>query len=382
MNEWAVNDLTVGTLANLRLTRPAFRLTIRAKSGLPTPRVQGCFMLQPKSTLSTIWLAVSRLFELHGLDAERLMADLGVAPATLRDVGARIPANLADLAFGEAMCRIADPAFALRAAECWHPSNLGTLGYAWFSSRTLHTGLKRMQRFSRIIGDDFSYDVRETARELQFVHHHGRGDDAVGHAMTDFTLSIIVDMCRRNTANQLKIQRVSLRRPVPANPAPWQAFYDTTVEFGAQVDAFYLDLVTANAALPTANIPMANTFDEILTQQLDQFFHDDLVSRTKTAVLRHLTSGPPTAAQVAADLAMSQRSFQRKLGELGLTYQGVLDQTRLELARRYLDNSGRSLTEITFMLGFSEQSAFTRAFRRWSGMSPSGYRGVREEADS
>ena len=72
---------------------------------------------------------------------------------------------------------------------------------------------------------------------------------------------------------------------------------------------------------------------------------------------------------------MSQRSFQRRLRELGLTYRELLDQTRHELARRYLDDPAKSVTEITFLLGFSEQSAFTRAFRHWSGMSPSVYRG-------
>lgn len=71
---------------------------------------------------------------------------------------------------------------------------------------------------------------------------------------------------------------------------------------------------------------------------------------------------------------MSRRTLQRRLSELGLTYQRLCDETRHELARRYLDDSSKSVTEVTFLLGFSEQSAFTRAFRRWSGMSPSAYR--------
>ena len=104
------------------------------------------------------------------------------------------------------------------------------------------------------------------------------------------------------------------------------------------------------------------------------FFKDDIVSRCKAYLLRELTSGLPTAHQVASALGLSQRSLQRKLNELGLTYQNVLDETRHELARRYLDDPGKSVTEITFLLGFSEQSAFTRAFRRWSGMAPTSYR--------
>jgi AraC-like DNA-binding protein len=121
---------------------------------------------------------------------------------------------------------------------------------------------------------------------------------------------------------------------------------------------------------------MANTFDAILAQQLSRYFQDDLISRSTALVLRELTSGPPTAAWVATELALSQRSFQRRLSELGLTYQELLDQTRHDLARRYLDDPSKSVTEITFLLGFSEQSAFTRAFKRWSGIAPTAYRGA------
>jgi len=333
-------------------------------------------MAKTKSTLATVWLMALRLMELHGLDTQQLMAELGVVPQTLRDVQARVPARVADKAFEIAMQRIPDPAFALKASECWHPSNLGTLGYAWLSSRTLHTGLKRMERFSRIIGDDFNYEVLEDQDGLHFTHDHGRGDDPVGHAMTDFTLSIIFDMCRKNFGSQFHARGFQLRRPLPANPAPWESFFGCAVQFDADKDSFLIDSATANAPLPTANIPLANTFDAILTEQFSRFLQDDIISRCKAFMLRELTSGPPSAASTATELAMSQRSFQRRLRELGFTYQDLLDQTRHELARRYLDDPTKSVTEITFLLGFSEQSAFTRAFRRWSGTSPSGYRGT------
>ena len=333
-------------------------------------------MAKTKSTLATVWIVVLRLLELNGLDTQQLMAELGVTRETLRDVHARIPARLADLAFEKAMQRIPNPAFALRASECWHPSNLGTMGYAWLSCRTLHTGLKRMERYSRILGDDFSYSVWEDQDGVHFSHDHGRGDEPVGHAMTDFTLSVVFDMCRKNFGSELKAKGLQLRRPLPDNVAPWETFFGCAVQFGANKDCFLLDGDTANAALPSANAPMANTFDAILADQFSHFLKDDLISRCKALVLRELTSGPPSAAWVATELAMSQRSFQRRLSELGLTYQKLLDQTRHELAQRYLDDPSKSVTEITFLLGFSEQSAFTRAFKRWSGIAPTAYRGT------
>lgn len=137
------------------MTSYAFRMTIHAN--IQNQFTQGRFdMLKQGSTLATVWLIVLRLVELHGQDPRQLMDELGIRPETLRDVRARIASQLADMAFAKATELIPDPAFALRAGECWHPSNLGTMGFAWLSSRTLHSGLKRMERFSRIIGTDFS----------------------------------------------------------------------------------------------------------------------------------------------------------------------------------------------------------------------------------
>lgn len=104
-------------------------------------------------------------------------------------------------------------------------------------------------------------------------------------------------------------------------------------------------------------MPLANTFDAILTEQLSTLFRDDILSRSKAYLLRELTSGAPPANQVAMALGMSHRTLQRRLGDLGLTYQNVLNETRHELSRRYLDDPAKSVTEIAFLLGFSEQSA-------------------------
>ncbi|WP_319240145.1 AraC family transcriptional regulator [uncultured Propionivibrio sp.] len=331
-------------------------------------------MQQPASTLATLWQIILRLIEKQGLDAEQFSRELGISAEVLRDPTARLPSRLTDRAFAKAEAVLANPAFALRAAECWHPSNLGIIGFAWLSSRTLHTGLKRMERFSRILGSRFSYRCAMEERGLRFVYDHGRGDWDVGHAMTDFSLSILVDMCRTNIGHRLEPLEVTLRRPQPADTSPWRVFFGCKVRFGADEDSFLLDGETANAPLPTVNVPLANTFDAILTEQLATVFNDDIVSRCKAFLLRELTSGEPSAAALALALCMSQRSLQRRLAALGLTFQGILDETRHELARRYLDDSSKSVTEITFLLGFSEQSAFTRAFRRWSGMSPTGYR--------
>jgi AraC-like DNA-binding protein len=330
--------------------------------------------MKSESMLATVWVMVLRLVELHGLAPQRFLQELGVPPEILRDVGARLPSRLVDVGFERAAAQVSDPAFALRAAQCWHPSNLGTIGYAWLSSRTLHTGLKRIERFSHILGNRSTVRCIEETSGLRFVFDHGRGDALVGYPMADFALSVFLGMCRTNFGKELNPSAVYLRRPVPAAPRPWRRFFGCPIQFGAVEDCFVLDLESANAPLPSANIPLANTFDAMLTEQLARLFNDDIVSRCKNHVLRQLTSGVPSPSELARALGLSRRSLQRRLRTLGLTYQKVLDETRHELARPYLDDRSKSLGEIAFLLGFSEQSAFTRAFKHWSGMAPTIYR--------
>ena len=98
------------------------------------------------SSLATVWLMMIRMFEREGLDPAELLAGLGISAEQLAEPGKRFPSRIADIVFERACPRLSDPAFALHAARCWHPSNLGTMGYAWLSSSTLRTGLKRLER--------------------------------------------------------------------------------------------------------------------------------------------------------------------------------------------------------------------------------------------
>jgi AraC-like DNA-binding protein len=87
-----------------------------------------------------------------------------------------------------------------------------------------------------------------------------------------------------------------------------------------------------------------------------------------------MTSGEVSEEDIASDLHMSRRSLQRRLAEADASYQSLVDDTRRDMALRHIQDPAMSATDITFLLGYSQQSVFTRAFRRWTGMSPSEYR--------
>jgi AraC-like DNA-binding protein len=131
-----------------------------------------------------------------------------------------------------------------------------------------------------------------------------------------------------------------------------------------------LDLAQAEALLPAAHRELARANEAILADYLAALGVPDIVSRVKTAIVERLPSGAPSAEIIAADLAMSARTLQRRLADADASYSVILESVRRELAAQYVTDASRSLAEISFLLGFSEQSAFSRAFRRWHGHSP------------
>ena len=326
------------------------------------------------SFLGSIEIIFLQLVELHGIKADVFLKIAGVDAANTKDPESRISSNIADIYFAKAVELIPNQAFALQAATCWHPSNLGALGFAWLTSATLQEGLNRLVRYSRILGQKATFQCVRTPISTRFIHLNQRADSTVTDAMTDFSLSLIVDMCRKNAGSDFHPYKVRLRRTQPFDATPYNAYFGCEVLFDADENSFEIDRKTADAPLPTSNLELASTLDGILSKQLASLDKNNIAARCKYYFLMELTSGEPTEQALSKALGMSLRSLQRKLAEDGTSYSRLFDEVRHELAQNYLSGSHRSVNEITFLLGFSEQSAFTRAFKRWHGKSPSDYR--------
>jgi len=339
------------------------------ESGCAGEDIQGM-----ETFLATMGQVFVRVVEMHGIDANALLREAGVDPAALRDPAARIPSAFWDTAGARAAALIPYPAFGLRAARCWHPSNLGALGHAWLASSTLRTGLQRLERYGRVLGEKALLRLTNTRDGLRLVYDHRRRDPVLRAIGTDFALSLIVDMCRMNYGASLRPVEVRLSRARPGDTEPYRHFYGCPIHFEANEDSFLLTSRAADEPLPTANRQLAGTLDGILTAQLAALDKSNIPARCKSNLLDQFTSGELSEEEMAKQLHMSRRTLQRKLAESDTTYQKLVDDTRRDLALRYMEDPRTTITDVTFLLGFSGQSAFTRAFKRWTGMSPTTYR--------
>lgn len=332
------------------------------------------------SSLATTGQIMWRLIEFHGLDPAPLFRDAGIEPDTIRDPHARSDNRKVDALIRLAAARIPDRSFALHGTHCWHPSNLGALGHAWLASSTLRRALERLVQYWRIVDVEGIVALKESREGVEFRHSPPSIDPVVDAVVGDLAIAIIVDMCRMNYGNALRPLRVGFRRARPIDISPYERLFGCRASFGRDHDSFVLARAVADSPLPTSNRQLAAVHDRILMEELARLDRDDVPTRARAALLDRLSTGELSEETLAEDLHMSRRTLQRRLADENTTYGALLDATRRDLALRYVEDPARSVTEIAFLLGYSQHSVFTRAFRRWTGKSPSRYRETRPQS--
>ena len=327
-----------------------------------------------ETTLATSLQVIAKLMRRNGLDPETLLIEAGVDPAALADPHARLPSAAVERVIGAMAACIPSPAFGLGAAECWHPTNLGALGHAWLASSSLRRGLDRLQRYWSLIGQRSALLLREEPEGVAVLLDLPHTEPRVAAITTDLCFSVIVDMCRTNAGDAFAPVAVRLMRAAPADDTPYRSFYRCPIRFGCAERSLLLPRAALDATLPTSNRELAGLLDRMLDEALARIDRDDVVARCRAVLLQRLASGEVSATRTARHLAMSRRTLHRRLADAGTTWQRLVDDTRRDIALRMIEDQRRPIGEITFELGFSQHSAFARAFKRWAGASPSAYR--------
>jgi len=307
------------------------------------------------------------------INPEPLYKKAGIKPELLLSPNARVSINKVDTLWGQAAKVIKDPCFAIDMAEFWHPSNMGALGYAWMASSTLRRGFNRAVRYIHVVTEDLDLDVADTPAGLKvsvdlensiftLPQHH------------DLILTIIMHMCRFNFGEELVPTEVKLAHPEPVCSKKITDYFNAEVQFDTEQTSITLARADVDKVLPSGNKQIALMHDEMLMRYLVEIKKGDIVQQVQSIILENLPDGQVTDRLVASELNLSERSMQRRLKEHKTTFRFLLDGVREMVAKQYIENPMNRMSDIAFLLGFSEQSAFSRAFKKWTGKSPLEYR--------
>ncbi len=314
-----------------------------------------------------------KYLESQGVDPEPIYREAGINPALLHNPRARIKVEKVDRMWALAIEHIKDPCCAIDMARFWHPSMIGALGYAWLVSSNLRRALHRAVRYIDVVSEDIELALADTPAGLRVTlsleksvftlpQHH------------DLVITILMHMARFNYGEELRPTEVKLAHPAPDCASRFDDYFGTAVEFDADNTCLTLARADADLNLSSANKEIALMHDEMLMKYLIEIKKGDIVEQVKSIILENLPDGHVTDEMVARELNLSERSMQRRLQERQTTFRSLLDGVREMVAKQYIRNPMNRMSDIAFLLGFSEQSAFSRAFKKWTGKSPVEYR--------
>ncbi|MGC9418653.1 MAG: AraC family transcriptional regulator [Rhodovulum sp.] len=310
-----------------------------------------------------------------GVDAAAMLAGVGIALDDALNARKMVPAGR----YYDMLERIADQIDAtdlpVRAGASMRLDEYGALGLAFKAATTLGASYARVERYARLWTSVAEYELRPATGGTLFILHRA-GDRRLGMRLSnEATLASAVSIARQVCPVPLAPVEVLVRHPAPRRVAAHEEWFGCPVRFGADLDA----ILYADEMLARPNILGDEGISRYLATHLDAELSEitrepDLVSQAKAAIAQALSEGAPKMAGIASGLGLSARSFHRRLSEHGMTFQSLTEDTRRDLAEGLLRDESHSLAEIAFLTGFSEQSAFTRAFKRWVGTTPATYR--------
>lgn len=309
-----------------------------------------------------------KLLKENHINPERVFSKYNLNHSDLKNTEQRIPLKIIPHLWNDAYDLVESPCFGLNAYKYWHPSYLGALGYAWLSSKTLREGFTRLSRFISILSHSGPIDFQESDTEFSVIFFpHITG---INPARSDNALSTVLHMCRINYQEELNPNNVTFTHSKPECVGDYFSYFKSDVRFDAEFDSLTFSQEVMDTPLPGANKQLAQLNDQVMIQYLKELTLDGLEERVKAIIVNKLPSGIVTGNIVAQELSMSHRNLQRKLTELNTTFKKLLKESRHYLAEKYVTEGKMNMTEITFMLGFSELSSFSRAYKRWTGHSP------------
>ena len=322
------------------------------------------------SHLATATNILWKLIEANGHDPEVLYRDAGIDPGLLNKPGARVPFALVNRVWTKATEIIDDPCFGMKAHKYWHPSYIHALGYAWLASHTLREAISRFFRYIRVVSEKPFLRLKEDPDGFTLIFGFELLDMRIP-AQIDMGMALAIHMCRLNYGEDLKPITVNVVHAEPSCVEKYFALYRAPVRFSADRDSIALSFPDVDKYLIGANPQLARLNDQVMIEYLGKLDKENIVDRVTADIIDTLPSGGVAEEKVAKQLSMSVRSLQRRLKEVGKTFRTLLEAVRKDLASTYVRDPDIELVEVAFLLGFSDQSAFSRAYKRWTGNSPS-----------
>lgn len=328
--------------------------------------------MRPTPMTSVLWVRnIVDALDGLGLDGMALARKAGIDPALFGVVESGILVKEIVQLWEIAVAESGDAAIGLRAAQSFRPSSMDVTGYAMMSSPNLLAALKRGVRFAGALTSASTVALARTDHGYRFTMNLMPGIIDIQRQNHEFALYSTLKFLRWIAGPDLLPSRVEFMHPKPAEHTLYAEAFGILPVFNAPHLALSFSEADVARPLLSANAQMAVLHDRAAEQRMAQLGTARNTLMVRQFIVQGLPDGEPTRDSIAIKMGISSRTLQRRLQDEGQTFHEILDDVRLNLAKRYLGNEKISLSDVAHLLGFSDQSSFTRAAHRWFNDSPS-----------
>ena len=307
----------------------------------------------------------------------QLLASAGLTPEDLEDPLRSLPLNSVIKLFDIASKRLGDPCFGVNISENVVPGGAGLLSQLVLRAPDVKAGLQLMAQFAPIF---------MTQLKSGFVIEDGVGyaswryPDSVSTSRIQFNIYIVSLIVRRlifAIGQDWRPLAVTFDHRAPdCDQSVMQNLFGSRIRFEQPSTSISVDAKSLTAPMPSADPVMLAMFLDLAKRWIDEARKDvpSMASATRSEIAVKLSSGNASLDRIAAAMGQSPRKLQWRLSQAGTTFEAELNEVREDMARHLLLDTNRQISDIAMELGYGEASAFTRAAKRWFGMSPRAFR--------
>ncbi len=326
------------------------------------------------STIGRWATLIAKTMDSYGLDSQAIFSHEGVSLDKLKENNARIDNVKLNNICLQAQQLSNDPYFSLRLANCMKPCVLDTLGLSLSVSQHVYDALKRFTRFSSYLNDGINAFLHESKTEVALSINAKSHHEKVTSLHIEATFSAVFKILKSISGDNFKVKSLHFRHAFNFDHKPLEDFYDCPVFFSSDNNKIIFERIGTFDNYCYSNSTLTSKLDEWLEEYLLTHSNNLTSNKVKNNLLKQPNLESIDQQDVAEQLGLSIRMLQRRLKEENTSYTKLLDECRQKIAFKLIRDDNLSLTKLTSMLGFAEQTNFTRAFKRWSGTTPHQYR--------
>lgn len=324
-----------------------------------------------------------------GLDTAQILEAAGLAVETLHDPDARLPVEQAEALWRKAYQLSGDPNLALHAIEGLPFGSYRVIDFLASSAPTIGAALAKVSDYFPIVHDVVRLPYAVGDRDVTFAAEAPLRPATITRPYAEYVLAAVFLRARIATNQRFPLMRVEFSHPRPADIGEHERIFECEVRFDAARCQMVIARDVWDMARAGGNPDLFSVLDTHARMLLSRrpagpgpaaagpdpaAGEPEIVLRVRDGIDAELRGGDPALDAVARRLAMSPRTLQRRLRDHGLQFNDVLDDRRYHAAKTYLAPGDIAASEVAYLLGFADPSSFNRAFKRWSGQTPTEYR--------